>query len=209
MSKVCSYCGEGFDRIGTHWRYNPEHQPELSKYQKSVITGILMGDGWIHRDGRRPAFKVSTQEKEYVEFVFELLKPLSCSINEYSDGLYTMTTHSLDCLSQFESWYDDKKTFPKDLKLNKEILKHWYACDGSLVRQRYINIGASNESERSDFLISLFNEQNLPEPRINIWGDNEMQLVWKVEQSKKLLSYMGRPVSGYEYKWERVKYDSD
>lgn len=169
-----------------------------------------MGDGWVHRGSKRPAFKVATTEKEYINYLYGELSPLSCSINEYQDGLYTMTTHSLCCLEEFSSWYDSgEKVFPENISLTPTILRNWYACDGSLVRGRYINIGVSNERERLGNITSLFRDVGLPEPRTNTWGDSEAQLVWKVSESEKLLSYMDGSVPGYEYKWERVKYDAD
>ena len=166
-----------------------------------------MGDGWIHRESSNPSFKFAVQEREYVEYVLEKLSEHVCSVNEYKDGLFTLTTHSNPDFKKFESWYDSgSKNFPNSLQLTPTIFRHWYACDGSLVRNgpsSYANIGISNESESIDKIQSMISSAGLPEPRVNEWRETEAQLVWTVDDTEKILQYTEESVPGYEYKWRK------
>jgi len=63
-----------------------------------------------------------------------------------------------------DRWYPDdgSKRFPDDLALTPERVKFWYVSDGYLDVGRWgrprIEIKAHNESDRPDFLVSLFRD---------------------------------------------------
>jgi len=51
MSKKCRSCGKYFDRVGAHWSTGDCTGPKLSSYQKELVEGMLLGDGWLsHRN---------------------------------------------------------------------------------------------------------------------------------------------------------------
>jgi hypothetical protein len=208
MSKKCNTCGRCFERIGGHYRYNRSHEPNITDRQHDILTGLLMGDGWVHRHTKTPSLKVSVTERDFIEHIYDELEPLSMSVNKY-DGMWCMSTTTHSKLQQYSDWYgnDGQKRFPENLCLNKVILKYWYCCDGSLVNNKsykHINIGMSNERERAGALCSMFKDVGLPEPRVNKWSGGNAQLVWKKDESEQLLRYMGSPIEGYEYKWKNL-----
>jgi len=55
MPQTCSQCGVEFKRIGQHWSLSSEcNNPTLTKRQEEIVTGLLMGDGWIRSDDKNP-----------------------------------------------------------------------------------------------------------------------------------------------------------
>ena len=76
---------------------------------------------------------------------------------------YVVRTRAHPYFNELRSWYDSgQKRFPADLELTPTLTKFWYVSDGYLDVGRWgrprIEIKARNESDRSDFLVSLFRE---------------------------------------------------
>ena len=97
-------------------------------------------------------------------------------------------------------WYPDgSKRFPADLALTPTLAKFWCVSDGYLDVGRWgrprIEIKARNESDRSDFLVSLFREVGF-DPAFR---RNELQ--FSCDDTEALAEWMGDPPAGLEYKW--------
>ena len=97
-------------------------------------------------------------------------------------------------------WYPDgSKRFPADLALTPTLAKFWYVSDGYLDVGRWgrprIEIKARNESDRSDFLVSLFREVGF-DPTFK---RNELR--FDCDDTEALVEWMGDPPTGFEYKW--------
>jgi hypothetical protein len=113
----------------------------LTRVQKSIITGKLLGDGSLRRR-KNSLLEVnhSHEQKEYVLWLYEELKPYvltppklrKSGKNRFS---YRFTTRSIPELNVFyEDYYSSNKaykTVPRDLKLNPLILAIWFMDDGS------------------------------------------------------------------------------
>jgi len=233
MSKTCPTCGEGFSKLGLHWRYNSSHRPELTDRQREIATGILMGDGSLNRQGTAhlTCECISPNYLEYVSDAFENIsngvslkhnssesaerarnsgfRPNADSSN-YQD-LYRWRTC---CHPEFEDmaeWYSSgEKIWPEDIELSPTVLKHWYVGDGNLeVRGNYIRItiGLSNEIDNKDKIVEMFDNVGLPEPKfVDYQGDSGRvgMARFNVSESKTLLDYMGEPLPDFEYKWRDV-----
>mgnify|MGYP007057105309 CR=1 FL=1 len=39
---TCPKCGTEYKRLGGHWRYNPDHRPELTEKQLDIINLIII-----------------------------------------------------------------------------------------------------------------------------------------------------------------------
>lgn len=126
----------------------------------------------------------------------------------YSDKYYWACS-SHPALNKFSTWYESgKKVWPDNIDLTPTTLKHWYAGDGHLdVRGSYssISIGVSNEADEKNKINKMFSRENLPAPKWTDYEDNEgyrnCQISFSTSETDELLSYMGAPVPGFEYKW--------
>ncbi|QRD99675.1 laglidadg endonuclease [Halorubrum virus VOLN27B] len=122
--------------------------------------------------------------------------------DENYHDLYMCNTRSLPELQPYSEWYSSgKKVFPESIRLTPLTLKMWYVTDGSLThrvgKRKPMQIGCSNESDRGDFLESLFEDTPIS-PRFD--GKN---LWFGVDDTDTALEWMGSPPPGFEYKWEQ------
>lgn len=204
-------------------------ESELSKTQKQILTGLLMGDGTLANRNKTPYLQCTMTNKEYLEHLsaifpnsskVTLSKTASKSAAEnrksgfsnsaqkenYSD-VYRWATISRKSLKNYSKWYKEEgKIFPKDIKLTPYVLKHWYVCDGGLVYKDRESIGISlvNEKENKSKINSYFRNQNLPAPSHYNESKGRCKAVWTKKDSKKLFNYMKTPVKGFEHKFLEV-----
>ena len=192
MGDVCPTCGEEYERLGQHWAWNEDHRPELTTYQKDIITGLMMSDGTLDRSGKNPYLQVQMITKEYLKWFNSVFGVLSTGVRltdtakdsakkardsgfqsdakaeNYHDQ-WTLKTRSTPVLWEWD-WYtgnDGKKVWPEDITLTPTVLTHLYAGDGSWRNDsgnNYIQIGASNERGNEDKIDSYFKNAGLPTP---------------------------------------------
>jgi hypothetical protein len=222
---VCKQCGQSKDNLSNHWRMSQEcNYPDVTKKQNDVLTGILMGDGSLDRRGANSNMKIEMINKEYLEYVDEVLDNLSNGVyktqsaeesasrmrnsgfrpdaraKNYS-AVYRLTTKTHPKLNNFDSWYETgEKVIPK-IELTPTILKHWYVCDGHLQNKNKnhrprVGIGITNEYERSDKLEQMFIEKGLD---ANPTESKNLDI--GVEHTEKFFEFIGEPVDGFKYKW--------
>jgi hypothetical protein len=229
MSDVCPVCGEENGRLARHWGSQRCKYPEFSDYQKEVVTGVLMSDGYINRrrGNRQPRLMVDSINTEYLEHLDDIFgafstgKPTCYRTAEEensrekietfkgstSKDQYKWGSRSLPELSRWAEWYNSgEKVWPEELSLTPTVLKHLYAGDGSLHQQNeVVTIYLSNERGNEDKVNKYFTDEGLPKPK---WyetercdGSKNTRVYWSKSESKELLDYMGEPVKGHEYKW--------
>jgi len=112
-------------------------------------------------------------------------------------------------IEEYREWYSGgKKVWPDNIYLTPTVLKHWYCCDGNLeVRGNHLclSFGLSNEADNKNKINNMFEESGLAEPTWTDYIDKEgyrnAQISFGVDDSKDILSYMGDPLPGFEYKW--------
>lgn len=225
--ETCPTCGEDFKQIGGHWRYSPDHRPELTGRQHNIIRGLMMGDGSVRRreGGRYPRMDVRCIVPQYLEHLSNEFGILGCEprlhrtaaeaasnnresgfspnaeAENYSDiHLWRMRAHPE--MGQYSDWYEtDKKVWPEDLELTPETLTHWFAGDGSNCED-YTSIVLAMENERGNQrkVERYFERAGLPAPdRWNLNG--AFYAAWNKDASIELFDYMESPPPGYEYKW--------
>ncbi len=114
----------------------------LTKFQKSVILGSVLGDGYIRKfPGRKNALleiNHSYTQKEYVDWKYSILQNvvLSGPKMRKTNGkriAYRFYTKQLpELTSLIKSFYPNgKKVIPKHLKLDPISLSVWFMDDGS------------------------------------------------------------------------------
>ena len=194
----------------------------LSKNQREIITGLLMGDGNISRNGVNPYLRCKMISENYLHYIDNEFGVLGRGVSQiltasesaeqvresgfytdadaadYSD-VYKWCTVSHPEIQDFADWYSSgEKVFPKSLNLTPTVLKHWYCCDGHYTNN--IQIAMSKESNNKDKIDELFENSGLPKPS-NYNGRKNCDAVFTVDDSHELWQYMGEPLPDFEYKW--------
>lgn len=124
----------------------------LTPYQKSVIIGSLLGDGYVRTmPGRRDSFleiNHAFHQRAYVDWKHDVLRSITASgpKTRKSNGgriAYRFNTRQHPYLSFLRKQFykSDKKVIPKDLTLDPVILAVWFMDDGSRCRAQdvYLN----------------------------------------------------------------------
>lgn len=115
----------------------------LSKTQKDLLIGSLLGDAWLGRNAtsQHAHLKIerSYEDIEYLKYEFNILEPLCKSgVKDYlrKDGGQScyFISRSYEILDTYhQKWYSDgTKIIPLDLKLNSLIVAIWLADDGHI-----------------------------------------------------------------------------
>lgn len=224
---MCEYCGEKHDNLGKHWAWNKEHIPTLTEEQHQIITGVLMGDGWIannkYSSSKNCSLQIESITKKYLEYLNDKFGNLMTGVKirstaeesakktnksgltnsakkeNYSD-IYVTRTRCVPEINQYREWYDSgKKVWPKDIELTPTVLKHLYCCDGS----KHIS-----DTRRPCAQISACNEYGNEEKLKRMFSDSGFSprihstcRDFGVDESEELWKYMGDPLPGFEYKW--------
>lgn len=143
----------------------------LTQLQKSVITGSILGDGYVRTmSGRKDAFleiNHSIKAKKYVDWKFSVLKNICKSPPKERDSgengrkayrFYTKQHPEITALMN-KFYQNGKKTIPKDLKLDPVILAVWFMDDGSKSRKNdvYLNTQQFSLLEQRRLLYVLRN----------------------------------------------------
>ena len=142
---------------------------DLSKRQLCIVTGLLLGDGYLYTDGRLQV-EQSMKNKQYLNWLYSELSNLSgkirlnverkhpkTGVSSFSCRFYTQK-----CFTNLESIFYSKATsfkkrrkiVPNDIEnfLNPIVLAVWFMDDGgkaqNTVRAFYINATSFNNSER-------------------------------------------------------------
>lgn len=114
----------------------------LTQFQKSIILGSILGDGYIRIfPGRKDALieiNHSAKQKDYVDWKYSMLKDVAGSPPKMRRGngkriAYRFYTKQLPEISSFLHIFykDGKKIIPEELRLDDVSLAVWYMDDGS------------------------------------------------------------------------------
>lgn len=196
--------------------------PTIDSDLDSVLTGLLLGDGYINKlKPGQHRLVVTSKSEQFLDHLHNEWPWLFCdpylyrdaetaakemdetgpsdTVNEenYSD-YYRTHTVCHPHFTEMRNWYDGgEKHAPTDLKINGTAIRYWYASDGYM----------------------YFREEKYAIPRITTCGDvdRERSLVenngmtthsgqtrFSIAQSntEQFFDLIGNdPVPGYEYKW--------
>jgi len=223
-----------YERLGRHWYHFSDHRPHFTQKEMEVLRGVLMGDGSLATSSVNPHIDIQMINEEYLEYLDDMFGCLSTGVRlektprelaksnknedfkEYDNPenyspLYRLRTRNHPQLSVFESWYDsEKKQWDEGIELTPTVLKHYYACDGTLDERKHpnsssIRISAVLEEKNRQKVAKIFNDVGLPEPNWVTYtcdsGRKVCSMDWKHDESIEIFDYMGEPVEGFEYKW--------
>jgi len=211
MKTECPSCGNSFQQVSIHISKSDCEYPSLSKQQKDIVTGVLMGDGHImcgDSENSNSSLCVRNINKEYLLYLDEIFPFYGLGVDEERviDGsgniLWCWRTRRSPEFNEFRNWYSScKKIFPKSIKLSPTILKHWYVCDGSYDNygsnaRGHLQIAICNEIENKEKIKSYFDGLVSDVPRFT-----EKDVRFTADSTEMLHKYMGEPLPGFEYKW--------
>jgi len=214
----CPGCKMEFKALGKHYRYYPEHRPEITEEKAEILRGIWMGDGCVADNLKgNPYMMIEMINREFLEHLSEEFHGLHTGLRSYEsdtckDGIiYRLRSVNHEWFKQFVGCSVDgehikKKSFPDDTELTPTIVKYWYACDGSLLHRKETpgarprsQIGCKNEEERPDFLIDLFEDVGFSPKYYS------GRLRFGVDDTERLVKWMGEAPPGFEYKFDLQK----
>jgi len=191
---ACPKCNKNYKNLGMHWSHRPKHRPYFTQQQKEIITGLMMGDGWISRGENRknPVIRCNMTSKKYLKYIDKVFGCFSTGVSlkrtakenmrhnkdnnvfitngnveDYSN-LYSWNSRSHPELKKWKEWYSTgEKIWPKDIKLTPTVLKHWYCGDGHWDNKNSKNrivIAMSNEIDNTKKVSQMFESVGLPSP---------------------------------------------
>lgn len=217
--KRCHECGEYYKGVGTHWEKGSCPYPIITDHQREIITGLMMGDGYMSHS----LFTIHMTNKTFVEWVKEKLGYVvnggltRRDADEHENGrggfensdardTYIIRTHSTPQINEFNSWYNNSsKKYPDELELTPMILKMWYVSDGSIMNQHQeypsIRIAKKLGNKRDEQqLIDLFSRMGWEFER-DIQDVGSTYFRFTISDSCEMWDYMGEAPPGFEYKW--------
>lgn len=204
QSNTCPDCGNEMKNLGSHWSQSSCKYPEPNEKEVEIITGLLMGDGWMdyREEYNGSSLRVQMVKEEYLEYIDDKFGILTTGVNYLEErDIYCLNTRFLPSLNEFTEWYSTgEKVFPQ-IELSPITLKTWYVCDGSMESRCRSSIYCSNEIDRVDNILNMINDAGIPDPYVYTSERGDCQLRWGVSETEELVEYMGSPPPGFEYKW--------
>lgn len=223
MGHTCHRCGNKYDRLSLHWGMSDCSFPKITDTQREIITGLIMSDAHISKPSRNGLIDISSTNEKFIHHIDNILGVISCGVNEGPDSkrqkenytrtnsggelyefndVYRLHTHTHPEFGVMrDRWYtEDGKKYPEDLELTPTSARYWYAGDGGIQKRESgnhrVQITCSNESDRSEFLLSIFDTTPVSP---NFSSD---RLYTSHNEGLKFLEWIGDSIPGYEYKWE-------
>lgn len=183
----------------------------LTKRQRDAVIGMLLGDAWLQKTGKRSArlrLKHSVKQRDYIYWKYELLKNYMQSepklirrynpIWEKSYSYYRCQTHSSPEFGKMRrKFYENNcKTIPADInKILKSpfTLAIWYMDDGYYYKRDkisciYLKRLTAEETER---IINCLQENFNLYGRIKI--KKELPVIYFSPKDTKKLTDLVRP----------------
>jgi len=145
----------------------------LTQFERSIIIGSLLGDGYMRIiPGRSNAFleiNHSIKAREYVDYKYESLKrlcesaPKERASNEGRVAYRFFIKQNKELTDLYNIFYkNNKKIIPKDLVLDPIILAIWYMDDGSKCRDHDIYLNTQQFSINDQkILLNKLRELNI------------------------------------------------
>lgn len=189
---------------------------KLSKKQRELIIGCLLGDGRLESRScfNTARFRIhhADSQKEYLFWKFRLLRSLTSSIprrHEYVDKrnnkrvtswyFHTRTLVSLRNL-YLKFYKNGKKVLPRDLSdlLTPFVLATWIMDDGSWCRKSLVVNSQSFSRKEHDFLCRIFREKF--EIKVGVQKDRKnIRLYFAIPATRQILKIIAPFVLGSKF----------
>lgn len=214
----CDNCGNEYSCITSHWSQSSCEYTSLNDYEIEIIEGLLLSDGSIvdvsNTNHKNSNFTVQMTTPRFLtwlsdqsEIFCEVLSKDRHKDKDNWNPTYAVNSLSLPDISNLRNkWYPNgEKVYPNNFNLTKLNVKLWYCGDGGLnwegKRGAYADIKCSNESDNPDKLLRMF--ENL-----GFSPTFRQERICFNSETTDFLNWIGKPLPGFEYKWETVDRDS-
>jgi hypothetical protein len=212
MTDTCPVCKNQYKSakgLGQHFTHS-DCNPTLTSTQKELLFGMILGDARIDRNAARAVMV----NKKFLEWLDDQLGWFSTGVSvfrtpeevhEYSGDViddsynvqtqYELRTFGLLPGEWCGQFYNDGKQFPPDTdKLTENEIRLWYACDGTLNRDR-VEIGISNYMPQRDRLEDVLSKSGY---EASVHDNKKLQIL--TDDSRAFFERT-EPVVGFEHKW--------
>jgi hypothetical protein len=136
----------------------------LNQFQKSVIVGTVLGDGYLRIvPGRQHAFleiNHAQSQREYVMWKYDVLQGIRAGVpttrkgNGARNAIRFHTRQSEEITLIYSQFYKNgTKVIPHDLKLNPVILSVWFMDDGSRCRECDVYLNTQQFDTKSQVIL--------------------------------------------------------
>jgi|APHM01.1.fsa_nt_gi hypothetical protein len=230
----CQECGTSYERIGYHWSVGSCPYPELSTEKRSLVFGLMLGDGTLRTDTKHPFVQAYMVNKPFLEWLDSRLEWLATGVSlhrtashgarlkrsngstdasedDYHD-VYTMQTRSMPQFGQYRAWYaeTESKQIVADERLTAEAARVWYVSDGTLTWDRRYPESRPYVSigvaSRSTGT-AVIRQLFLQSPFTVTPRIDERSVRFTVAESEQFLDWIGPAPDGFAYKWETESLD--
>ena len=145
----------------------------LTQLQQSIITGSLLGDGYLrivpNRKNALLEVNHSFAQKEYVDWKYEMLRSICRSEPKMRAGngnriAYRFNTRQHPKLTELYGIFyrNGRKIIPNNIRLNPIMLAVWFMDDGSKCRESDVYINTQQFSrEDQEKCIQLLAQLNV------------------------------------------------
>jgi hypothetical protein len=224
----CPVCGKkGLSRIGQHWSMSCSH-PRINSVERSIFTGLLMGDGHIPPANKNTHLRVRMVNKEFLNWLdnevslpskVKFIKSAEesakqnrdrdfrpeASAENYSDVYELRTAFHPYFTALRKIFYTPNKEFTSEnILLNSESVRMWYVCDGTLRRANAENrrpaveFRLDSQSDLSQELADKVSEKFDITARASSSG-NVIRV--STEDTDRMFEWLGKPPTGFKHKW--------
>ncbi|OGG86236.1 hypothetical protein A2392_00115 [Candidatus Kaiserbacteria bacterium RIFOXYB1_FULL_46_14] len=136
----------------------------LNQFQKSVIIGTILGDGYIRIvPGRQNAFleiNHALSQREFVMWTYDKLKGIRAGVPKVRNGngkrlaIRFYTRQSSELTKMHSLFYNNGvKVIPDDLPLDPVALAVWFMDDGSRCRESDVYLNTQQFDTKSQLIL--------------------------------------------------------
>jgi hypothetical protein len=174
----------------------------LNQFQKSVIIGTILGDGYLRiMPGRRDAFlevNHALSQREYVVWKYDVLTGICAGAPKVRRGngkrkaIRFYTRQSEELTELYDAFYVNRvKTIPQGLVLDALMLSVWFMDDGSRCRESDVYLNTQQfDTESQNVLLNALSELGL---RTTLNKDKEYKRIRFLKESIPRLFEIVKP----------------
>ena len=179
-------------------------------FDEGYLLGLLIGDGSIIMEHGEPRFRLYTTNGVYIEWLDSLFGDFVDRVerNDYdyrgdNRAAFELFSKPHPRIEYYAEIYDNDKMYPlpKNTGPSPGMVKMWHASDGTLnwpygAQNPTLQLATDSKHPVEQKYAELFAEIGVE------MKSSTKQFYFSVDDTDKLLSYMGHAVPGFEYKWE-------
>lgn len=232
MSELCPNCGTESEWLSQHWNRSADCDfPELGDHRHEIITGVLMGDGYLARHSKNAHVVVQMTTPEYLCWLDSEFGIFSTGVRktntseemekrarktnsrgnvntgEYSD-VFELSTRTHPELNRYREWYSSGEKCWPEVDITPTVMKHLYVCDGNYDNNKSHNrvrISMSNEIQNMNKVKRIFDRSGITIGHFDTSerkdGSSRCLAVIPKAEKQGFFDYIGTPLPGFEYKW--------